>query len=195
MKSLSLKRTVFLVDIRTHDLWIERKNMNVAVDSGFIVFNDYNYPLFSAMIAELGVEAQNSDMSFSVNNQVTGLQYNPSKKWSPINATSEFLNKKLVDHAVRLDSFYQDNKDIQLDQCNAELSIEDYLKKMIIQRYFAKNIYTQCGALWSKASGSSWKYSYKFVVSFFFFFSTSSYVAIGEPTLNGRRSKVVQLLI
>ena len=75
----------------THDLWIERKN--VAVDSGFIVFNDYNYPLFSAMLAELGVEAQNSDMSFSVNNQVTGLQYNPSKKWSLLTRPQNFLNK------------------------------------------------------------------------------------------------------
>ena len=31
------------------------------------------------MLNELGVSAQDSDMSFSVNNLVSGLQYNPSK--------------------------------------------------------------------------------------------------------------------
>ncbi|MCQ5017935.1 NAD(P)-binding protein, partial [Anaerostipes hadrus] len=48
----------------THDLEIEGQML--AVDSGFIVFNDYNYPLFSQMLAELGVNAQSSDMGFSV---------------------------------------------------------------------------------------------------------------------------------
>lgn len=62
----------------THDLMIDEQKL--AIDSGFIVFNNYNYPLFSQMITELGVKVQNSDMSFSVNNLVTGLQYNPSKK-------------------------------------------------------------------------------------------------------------------
>jgi hypothetical protein len=57
----------------THQFQIE--GQQVAVDSGFIVFNDFNYPLFSEMLAQLGVEAQSSDMGFSVNNLVTGLQY------------------------------------------------------------------------------------------------------------------------
>lgn len=64
----------------THELDIE--GAKVSVDSGFIVFNDHNYPIFTQMINELGVKAQSSDMGFSVNNQVTGLQYNPSKKYS-----------------------------------------------------------------------------------------------------------------
>lgn len=45
------------------------------VDSGFIVFNEHNYPNFSRWLSELGVKSLPSDMSFGVSNRVTGLEY------------------------------------------------------------------------------------------------------------------------
>ena len=57
----------------THD--IEHEDQTVAVDTGFIVCNDRNYPNFLALMAELGVELQPSEMSFSVQTS-TGLEYN-----------------------------------------------------------------------------------------------------------------------
>jgi predicted NAD/FAD-binding protein len=49
-----------------------------AVDTGFIVYNERNYPNFSRLLAQLGVATQPSTMSFSVRCDRTGLEYNGS---------------------------------------------------------------------------------------------------------------------
>ena len=57
----------------THDL--ELGGRRYAVDSGFIVFNDWTYPNFIALMDELGVASRPSEMSFSVRCDRTGLEY------------------------------------------------------------------------------------------------------------------------
>ncbi|MGA7178637.1 MAG: FAD-dependent oxidoreductase [Thiobacillaceae bacterium] len=58
----------------THD--IEWDGSHYAIDSGFIVFNDWTYPNFIGMLEELDVPSQPSSMSFSVQDEKTGLEYN-----------------------------------------------------------------------------------------------------------------------
>lgn len=48
------------------------------VDTGFMVFNDRTYPNFIRLLDILGVEAQDSDMSFSVRCEASKLEYRGS---------------------------------------------------------------------------------------------------------------------
>ncbi|MFP4208742.1 MAG: NAD(P)/FAD-dependent oxidoreductase [Wenzhouxiangella sp.] len=48
------------------------------IDTGFIVFNEHHYPLLTDWFRELGVDWEDSNMSFAVSDQVSGLEYNAS---------------------------------------------------------------------------------------------------------------------
>jgi uncharacterized protein len=59
----------------TNTVDVELEGRRWAVDTGFIVFNDWTYPNFIALMDELGVESQPSDMGFSVHCDRSGLEY------------------------------------------------------------------------------------------------------------------------
>ncbi len=60
----------------THTVVVALEDREIPVDTGFIVFNEQNYPKFSRLLECLGVTTQPSSMSFSVRDEVTGLEYN-----------------------------------------------------------------------------------------------------------------------
>ncbi|MFT5004318.1 MAG: putative NAD/FAD-binding protein, partial [Flavobacteriales bacterium] len=55
---------------------IEKQGDKFAIDTGFIVFNDKTYPNFLALLDEIGIGKTPTEMSFSVHNCQTGLEYN-----------------------------------------------------------------------------------------------------------------------
>ena len=72
--------TVFEADARvgghTHTVPVTVDGRDYAVDTGFIVFNDWTYPNFIRLLGQLGVACKPTEMSFSVNDPDTGLEYN-----------------------------------------------------------------------------------------------------------------------
>lgn len=150
----------------THQLQLDGQTINV--DSGFIVFNEHNYPIFCDMLRELGVESQASDMGFSVNNLVTGLQYNPSKKFSLLLRPQNFLNTRFRSMLSDLFRFYNENRDVDVSRLSPDLTIADYLKRSGYSEAFCQeHLYPMCGALWSSPLEQIGQIPYKFVVSFF----------------------------
>lgn len=60
----------------THTVDVEWQGEKSAIDTGFIVFNDRTYPNFIRLLNELNVAYQATEMSFSVRNDLIGLEYN-----------------------------------------------------------------------------------------------------------------------
>jgi len=60
----------------THTVNVTVGGNNYAIDSGFIVYNERNYPRFSALLERLSVATQPSEMSFSVQDPSCDFEYN-----------------------------------------------------------------------------------------------------------------------
>ena len=58
----------------THDITLGDRHYRV--DTGFIVCNPDHYPHFFRMLGELGVETQDTTMSFAVRHERSDLEYN-----------------------------------------------------------------------------------------------------------------------
>ncbi|MDP4945364.1 MAG: FAD-dependent oxidoreductase, partial [Alishewanella sp.] len=69
---------------------VEVQGKHYAIDTGFIVFNNWTYPIFNKFIAELAVPALPTEMSFSVKNTQNNLEYNGNT------LTSLFAQKRNV---------------------------------------------------------------------------------------------------
>ncbi|MEZ5182139.1 MAG: FAD-dependent oxidoreductase [Acidimicrobiales bacterium] len=71
--------TVFEADDRVgghaNTVRIELDDATLDVDTGFIVYNRRNYPVFSRLLSELRVPTQPSDMSLSIRDERHGLEW------------------------------------------------------------------------------------------------------------------------
>lgn len=86
--------TVFEADDRlgghTNTVPIDLDGQTVDVDTGFLVYNERNYPKFVRLLRQLDVDTQASDMSFSVSDERSGLE------WRGTSASTVFAQRRRV---------------------------------------------------------------------------------------------------
>lgn len=147
---------------------VEIDNQKIMVDTGFIVFNEHNYPLFCQMLKDLNVEWQASDMSFSVNNLISKLAYNPSTLSSLLLNAKNIFNPAFRQMLSDLKRFYIQASDIDAHTISHTITLEQFLQENDYSDDFRReHLYPMCGALWSASALEVSHLPLKFVLGFF----------------------------
>ncbi len=138
-----------------------------AVDTGFIVFNERNYPLFTELLRRLGVASQPSDMSFSVRCDRTGLEYNGSTTRQLFAQRSNLFRPSY--HRMLLDILrFNRNASRDIQNGLGEETLRSYLHRGRFSGRLAEHYLVPMGsALWSMPPGDVLEMPVEFFVRFF----------------------------
>jgi uncharacterized protein len=151
----------------THTVDAYSQGRRYAVDTGFIVHNDWTYPNFVALLKELGVAWQDSGMSFSVRCEKSGLEYNGTS----INSLfAQRLNLLRPSFLRMVHDILRFNSDAQalLAVDAADLSLGDYVRERGYSRFFIENyIVPMAAAVWSSRPADMLAFPARFLVEFF----------------------------
>lgn len=163
--------TVFEADSRigghTHTVDVELPEGRVAVDTGFIVCNNWNYPNFLKLLGKLGVHTQPSDMSFSVRCERTGLEYNGGS-WNGLFA--QRLNAFRPSFWRMLSDIVRFNREAPglLEMSGEGPGLGEYLKSGNYRRDFVEQYLIPMGAaIWSMPPDQMLTFPARSFVQFF----------------------------
>jgi predicted NAD/FAD-binding protein len=151
----------------TYTLDIDLAGRTYAVDMGFIVFNDRTYPNFIRLINELGVESQPSNMSFSLREERTGLEYNGTSLNSLFAQRLNILKPSFLGMIYDILRFNRESPRLLLSEDNT-LTLGEYLARHGYSESFTQRYLVPMGrAIWSATEEAMLAWPARFFVDFF----------------------------
>ena len=149
----------------THD--VKTNESSLAVDSGFIVYNEVTYPNFIKLLDQLGVQRQKTTMGFSVKSVKKNLEYAGN---SLKTLFAQRLNYFRPSFWIMLRDILRFNKKGKADLANlsSEIKLGDYLRQNNYSRSFINHYIIPMGsAIWSTKAKSMMDIPALFFIRFF----------------------------
>ena len=148
----------------THDIEIDGRHL--AVDSGFIVYNESHYPLLTRLFAELGVQSQSTAMSFSVSNAATGLEYSATSLDTLFCQRRNLLSPRFWGMLRDLLRFYEESPAL-LAAAAPGPTLAEYLTAHRYGSAFRdEHLVPMAAALWSAPAASILEFPAQYLVRF-----------------------------
>jgi predicted NAD/FAD-binding protein len=136
------------------------------IDTGFIVFNDRNYPNFEALLDELGVASQPSHMSFSVSDGCGGFEYSGTP-WGLFARPAHLLSPSFLGMLRDWRRFNREARAL-IGANGTAPSLGRWLEERGFSRNFIERlIVPQAAAVWSADPEQMWSFPASFMVEFF----------------------------
>jgi len=142
---------------------------NFAIDTGFIVFNNKTYRNFIALLDEIGVAKQETEMSFSVKNINSKLEYNGHNLDTLFAQRRNIVNPsfwRLIAEILRFNKLCK--KVYQEKAYEQTLTLGEFLEQQDFSRYFSEHYILPMGAaIWSSSIENMAHFPLPFFLKFF----------------------------
>ncbi|MCO7260342.1 NAD(P)/FAD-dependent oxidoreductase [Dickeya zeae] len=123
-----------------------------AIDTGFIVYNDRTYPRFMGLLSELGISGQKTEMSFSVHNPTSGLEYNGHSLRSLFAQRSNLVNPRFWGLLKDIVRFNRLAKQAVTQPVDDDETLHTFLSRHKFSVFFARHYILPMGAaIWSSS--------------------------------------------
>lgn len=146
-------------------LSVQRPDRTWNVDTGFIVYNEKTYPLFTRLMSELSVATQASTMSFSVRNDRDNLEYNGHSTAQLIAQKRNLLRPRF--YKMVRDILRFNDHAVELVQ-DTDLTLRELIQRGGYGPWFVENYILPMGAaVWSTSLSQMLDFPARFFVQFF----------------------------
>ncbi|TLU67381.1 FAD-dependent oxidoreductase [Thalassotalea litorea] len=151
----------------TKDVAVDGKEY--IVDTGFIVFNDKTYPNFLKLIGQLGVNKKATEMSFSVHNRHTKMEYNGHNLDTLFAQRRNFFRPKFWQLIREILRFNKRCKQLYSSgDIPSDKSLGDFLSEQGFSDYFSQHYILPMGAaIWSSSIEQMMEFQLDFFIRFF----------------------------
>ena len=140
-----------------------------AIDTGFIVFNDWTYPNFIALMRELGVSSRPTSMGFSVRDESTGLEYAGTNLDALFAQRRNLLSPRFLRMVGDILRFNRESvEDLEAGRLDSRETLGSYLARGGYSEGFKREYLTAMGsAIWSSDRARIADFPAQFFLRFF----------------------------
>jgi uncharacterized protein len=151
----------------TNTVRVDTADETLDVDTGFIVFNDRNYPRFERLLGQLGVASQPSTMSFSVSDATGDFEYSSASPNGLFAKRAHLVTPWFHRMVADLARFNRAAHEL-LEQPGNDISLGSWLERERFSHAFVERLIgPQVSAVWSADPEQRWSFPARFLAEFF----------------------------
>ena len=153
---LSNKYDVYLFEKKnrlgghTRTINVDESSRKIPIDTGFIVFNEKNYPDLTKFFKLLKINYKNSNMSFAVSNKLPNIEYSGKSFFSLFANLNNLFSFKFYKMIFEIKRLYSICNKLEINNKNSKLTLDDFLNEYSFSDYLTKyHILPMISSIWS----------------------------------------------
>ncbi|GAC1321389.1 MAG: FAD-dependent oxidoreductase [Thermoleophilaceae bacterium] len=151
----------------TNTVRVDTGDATYQVDTGFIVFNDRNYPNFERLLGQLGVASQPSTMTFAVSDGRGDFEYSSASPNGLFAKRAHLVAPWFHRMLAEVVRFQRAAREL-LGSRERGPSLGDWLEQQRFSKDFVERlIVPQASAVWSADPRQMWTFPARFLAEFF----------------------------